>query len=171
MTPEDLPRIAELDRTEHVTLAYEVADGRLREKTVDWRIPAWSPEGDAEHGLSHQIAFCRDHLDRGGVMLGAFREDRLVGTALMQPEFREAMAQLAFFYVDRGTRRQGVAGRLFEEVLEIARSSEAGSIYVSAIPSASAVGFYISRGFRPIAKPDPELFALEPEDIHMVLDL
>jgi GNAT superfamily N-acetyltransferase len=168
---EDLPRIGEVDRSEHVTLAYGMDGGRLRERPVDWRIPDWSPEGEGEHSLSRQIAFCRDHLDRRGVMLGAFREDRLVGTALVQVEFRETLAQLAFFYVDREVRRQGVAGRLFKEVLEITRASEARAIYVSAIPSASAVGFYLSRGFRPVPEPDPELYALEPDDIHMVRDL
>jgi hypothetical protein len=40
-------------------------------------------------------------------------------------------------------------------------------MYVSATPSESAVGFYLRHGFTPVADPLPELFELEPEDIHM----
>ena len=33
------------------------------------------------------------------------------------------------------------------------------------------MGFYRGQGFTPTPEPDPELLALEPEDIHMILDL
>jgi len=42
---------------------------------------------------------------------------------------------------------------------------------VSATPSGPTVDFYRSRGFEPTDEPDPALFALEPDDIHMVLAL
>lgn len=45
------------------------------------------------------------------------------------------------------------------------------TLYVSATPSESAVGFYRSMGFAPTTEPDPRLFALEPKDIHMIMAL
>ena len=44
-------------------------------------------------------------------------------------------------------------------------------IYVSATPSESAVGFYREQGFVPTLDVHPELYELEPEDIHMVKSL
>ena len=44
-------------------------------------------------------------------------------------------------------------------------------MYVSATPSESAVGFYRSLGFEQVTAVNPQLFALEPEDIHMILPL
>jgi hypothetical protein len=44
-------------------------------------------------------------------------------------------------------------------------------IYVSAVPSESAVGFYKSFGFDLVAEPLSELYELEPDDIHMILEL
>ena len=41
----------------------------------------------------------------------------------------------------------------------------------ASVPTESAVGFYLRQGFRPTAEPDPELLALEPEDIHMARQL
>jgi len=42
---------------------------------------------------------------------------------------------------------------------------------VSATPSLNTVRFYQRRGYRPMPEPLPELFALEPEDVHMEKDL
>jgi len=44
-------------------------------------------------------------------------------------------------------------------------------MYVSATPTGSAVGFYLSRGCELADPPHAELFALEPEDIHLVCEL
>jgi hypothetical protein len=38
---------------------------------------------------------------------------------------------------------------------------------VSATPSVNTVRFYLRRGFEPMAEPLPELYDLEPEDVHM----
>ena len=42
---------------------------------------------------------------------------------------------------------------------------------MSATPTGSAVGFYLSRGCVLADPPHPQLFAEEPEDIHFVLPL
>ena len=41
----------------------------------------------------------------------------------------------------------------------------------ASVPTESAVGFYLRQGFQLTDEPDPELLALEPEDIHMVKQL
>jgi hypothetical protein len=60
---------------------------------------------------------------------------------------------------------------LTDEMERLARAAGATAFYVSACPTESAVGFYTSRGFRPTDRPNPELLALEPEDIHTTKDL
>jgi hypothetical protein len=52
-------------------------------------------------------------------------------------------------------------------VEQAARDAGHETLYVSATPSGSAIGFYRSEGFAP-AEPLPELFEKEPEDIHMI---
>lgn len=171
MTTDELHRISELDRSEHVTLAYEIKDGTLAQVEVDWHVPTWFVDGDADHSLSEQMAFCLSHLDQGGVMLGAFRDDLLVGVDVVRPRLRVDMAQLVFLHVSRGFRRQGIAKRLMFEACKIAREAGARRLYVSSIPSSSAVAFYLAQGCKLAIEPDPELYALEPEDIHLHLDL
>jgi N-acetylglutamate synthase-like GNAT family acetyltransferase len=70
-------------------------------------------------------------------------------------------------YVHRPWRRNAVAGSLLQRVVETARAGGAKRLYVSATRSESAVGFYTTSGFTPIAVADAELFEREPDDIHM----
>ena len=51
------------------------------------------------------------------------------------------------------------------------RTVGARRLYVSATPSGPTVEFYRSHGFEPTDEPDEALFALEPDDIHMILEL
>ena len=57
--------------------------------------------------------------------------------------------------------------------LVVARAKELGAkkLYVSSTPSRHSVRFYHGQGFALTDSPDPELFALEPEDIQLVRTL
>jgi GNAT superfamily N-acetyltransferase len=98
-------------------------------------------------------------------------EDHLVGLAVYRPRLTDQLAQLAALFVSRSHRRQGIAARLTAEACRQAQSDGHAGIYVSAIPSESAVGFYRGQGFVPTLDVHPELYKLEPEDIHMVKEL
>jgi hypothetical protein len=58
-----------------------------------------------------------------------------------------------------------------DELCRRARGRGAEQLYISASDTESAVGFYLGYGCRPAERVDPELFALEPTDIHLTLDL
>jgi len=165
-----LHRIGELDRSERVDLGYRVEDGRLLSQDVDWNVAPWTPEGDGEHSLSHQMAFCAEHLAQGGVAIGAFDGSSLVGLGVVRPNVAADTAQLAFLHVSRAWRRRAVASRLLQSIIEQARTWQARFLYVSATPSASAVGFYQRHDFD-LVQPIPSLLELEPDDIHMILVL
>jgi ribosomal protein S18 acetylase RimI-like enzyme len=163
----DIERIAEIDRSEHVTVLYRAEQGRLVAEEVDMAVPAWYSEGD-EYSVQAKLKHWRPILDEGGVLLGALDGEQLAGFAILRYRLDEGMAQLAVLHVSRPYRRQGIAGQLTEEVCRLARADGARSLYVSATPSNSAVGFYTNLGFTLVDQPHPELFALEPEDIHMI---
>jgi hypothetical protein len=46
-------------------------------------------------------------------------------------------------YVDRSHRRSGIASNLWRAAIDCAHAIGASAIYVSAVPSDSAVGFYL----------------------------
>jgi GNAT superfamily N-acetyltransferase len=165
---EEIYRVGEVDRSEHVALGYVFRRGVLESQQVDWQVPRWSDDASVGFSVQRHIAQWKPILDEGGILLGALDGESLVGFAILRPELSEGTAQLAGLYVDRAYRRLGVATSLVAEAERLAREAGAVNLYVSAIPSGSAVGFYLERGFSPTEEPNEELYALEPDDSHMI---
>lgn len=169
---EDLELIASVDRSEHVDVEFAVHDGRIVERPVSMPdIPPWDPAGDGFWRVAAEIAFCESLLRKGALLLGAFDGDTVLGLAVVHPTFEPPVAWLAFLYVGRPHRRRGVASALWEASAAAARAAGASSLYVSAVPTGSAVGFYLSRGCELADPVHPMLQSLEPDDIHLVCPL
>ncbi|MFF5296467.1 GNAT family N-acetyltransferase [Paractinoplanes globisporus] len=163
----DLSRVAEIDRTERIDLIY-VQDGTaLEERRGDWSSPAWEPRGHGEHTVDAKRRDLEQYVDSGGIALGAFAEGRLAGIGVVVPHLRPGIAQLAFLHVSAAFRATGVGRRLSDELDLIARAAGDTEIVVSATPSANTVRFYLGRGYEPTAEALPELFELEPDDVHL----
>ena len=163
----DVARIGEIDRTERIDTVYVQYGSRLEERVGDFSARAWFGEGDGEHSVARQRAGCERHLAAGGIALGAFADGRLVAIGIVIPHIRPGVAQFAFLHVSHGFRDRGIGTRLSEELDHIARARGDTTMVVSATPSLNTVRFYRRRGFEPMAEPLPELFELEPEDVHM----
>lgn len=168
--PRDgLERFREIDRSEEVGTHYRQVGKRLVSKSVRDSIPNFFPKGDA-HSVPELVKTWQPVVDAGGVLLGAVTDGQLAGIALLGGEVAEGVRQVALLYVSRPHRGCGVATALMDEMERLARSGGSRALYVSSVPTDSAVGFYLSHGFRP-TDPLPELFAKEPDDIHMLLEL
>ena len=163
----DLERLGEIDRTERIETLYIQQGEQLVERAATFDVPPWSAEGDHEHSLAYLRAFCERHLAAGGVALGAFDGPRLVGIGVVTPHVRPGVAQLALLHVSHGYRDRGIGRRLAESMDDIARAAGHTTMVVSATPSVHTVRFYVGCGFAPMAEPLPELYALEPEDVHL----
>ncbi|MCB2223388.1 MAG: GNAT family N-acetyltransferase [Actinobacteria bacterium] len=171
LTADGLDAIGEIDRSERIEVSYAMEDGVLVATEVDRVVPPWRTDGSGEHTVGEKVGFCRPIVERGGVLLGAFDGRTVMGVAVVEPSFEPGLAWLAFLHVGRPHRRKGAASVLWEEAERIAREAGARTMYVSATPSGSAVGFYLSRGCVPAPDPHPVLHAMEPEDIHLVRPL
>ena len=167
----DLSRIAEIDRSEVIRIAYKICKGALVETDVLWDVPNLIPEGEGEHTVAGEIEFCRSHMARNAIAVGGFDGEALVAIGILTPDVRPGMSQLAYLHVSREYRRKGIGAAITHQLLEHAHALGSERVYVSAVPSESAVGFYKSFGFNLIGEPLPELYQLEPDDIHMILEL
>ncbi len=171
MRNSDIVRLAEIDRSEHVTVTYFYRSGKLETEKVDWQVPRWFNDDRSEHSVQAHIEAWSTYLQQGGTMFAALDGRLLVGMAIYRPKLTETMAQLAVLHVSADYRRAGIATRLTAEIIRMAKDDRSTELYVSATPSESAVGFYQSQGFRLAVKPHPALYELEPEDIHMIKTL
>jgi predicted N-acetyltransferase YhbS len=165
----ELARIWSIDRGECSTHSYIVQDGALRLTPHRFELHGWPREQVATDTLL--LAAC---FERGGVFAGAFDGSALVGVAVVdcvQLGPARDRLQLKYLYVDRRLRGRGVGSRLFRRAQRVARDLGARELYISATPTARTVDFYLARGALLALPPDPALYALEPDDIHLVCDV
>jgi ribosomal protein S18 acetylase RimI-like enzyme len=171
MKNSEISRIGEIDCSEHVTSYYVHKGGKLETREVDWHVSRWSEDDHPEHSVQSRIKAWKPLLENGGAMLGVFDKEILVGFVIYRPDLTEHTAQLAVLYVSNGYRGRGTGTALTEEVIKLAIADGAKKLYVSATPSVSTVSFYRSLGFELAEEVNKELFELEPEDIHMIMEL
>lgn len=167
MQQHELSRVGEIDRSERIDTIYVQRGVELEAIAYDSSARPWHPEGADEHSVAHQVEECERYLTAGGTAIGAFADGRLVGIGIVVPHVRDGVAQLAFLQVGDGYRGHGIGSRLSAQLEELARDLGDTVIVVSATPSANTVRFYQGRRFEPTADPLPELYELEPDDVHM----
>jgi GNAT superfamily N-acetyltransferase len=169
----DLSLLGQIDRSEHQHVHYFVAEGRLVSRPFDFHVPAWDPVGNGAHSVAAMIEFAEPIVRRGADFLGVFVAGEPAGLAIVESVLEPGTAWLALLHVDRRYRRRGVASLLWRAAADRARGNGARAIYVSATPSDSAVGFYLSRGCRLATRSEinDRLYELEPDDVHLICDL
>ncbi len=161
----EIPLIWQIDRREVIENIYYLREGKLVLEPEHYDMQGWPP-GEAEQYTSLLL----DCYDRGGFFWGAFEKDMLVGVSILESKWigsGQDMLQMKFLHVSRDCRGQGVGTKLFETAVEKAKELGAKKLYISATPSEHTVNYYMRLGCVLATEIDPELFALEPEDIHL----
>ncbi|MEZ4770516.1 MAG: GNAT family N-acetyltransferase [Caldilineales bacterium] len=165
----DISLIWTIDRSEVIEGIYALEEGELVLRPEHFEAAGWPP-GEAD--LYGPILL--DCYDRGGWFCGLFEGNRLIGVAVLESKFigrdRDQL-QLKFLHVGNGYRGQGLGTKLFDLARDEARRRDARQLYISATPSQNTIDFYLRRGCHVTPEPDPALFALEPEDIHLECDV
>lgn len=162
---EEIETLWSIDRSEVIEHVYRLDRGGLvlEPRRIDVR--GWPP-GEAEK-YTPLLVEC---FDRGGWFHGLFDGGLLVGVAVLESKRigpREDRLQLKFLHVSRAYRGRGLGRRLFALAKAEARARGARGMYVSATPSQHTIDFYRQLGCVVAREPDPDLLALEPEDIHL----
>lgn len=165
LSQDNLQDVAHIDVSEEGTRRYKVVNTQLEVIEQAWERPFWDA---AAWPLRLQSWAAKLEPD---LYLGAYDGERMVGIAGLRYKLTPTMAQLTSLYINRAHRQQGVASQLVSEVIRLSAASGAQAIYVSSKPSIPAVGFYTRQGFRLTAEPHPDLYELQPLDIHMVRPL
>lgn len=161
----EVERVWTIDRREIVENIYHFEAGELVLQPEYYDIQGWPP-GEPELYTSLLL----DCFDRGGTFYGAFEGEELLGVAILESKFigkDKDQLQLKFLHVSQQHRKRSLGRLLFERAVERARELHARRLYISATPSENTINFYLHLGCVLTDEIDAELFALEPEDIHL----
>lgn len=166
---EEAMKIQEIDRSEIIESIYRCVNGVLEQITKGHECSNWD---DAQ--LAQLLARFKHEVSHGGFAVGAFDYERLVGFGVLGHQLRgknQDQLQIDLLYVSRDYRRQGIGKRITDALSKEAKNRGAMYLYISSTETQSAVRFYQSIGGELAEVVDSELFALEPEDIHMLKKL
>jgi predicted N-acetyltransferase YhbS len=166
---DEIPLVWTIDRREVIDRVYHVESGQLLLKPEHYDMRGW-PNGESEK-YTPILEAC---FDRGGWFLGVFEDDLLVAVAILDNLFfgeSGQYLQLEFLHVSHSHRGRGLGKRLFQLSKLKARERGARRLYISATPSENTVRFYLRLGCRLTPRPDPQLLALEPNDVHLECDV
>lgn len=169
LSRDEIRDIWAIDRSEATDAVYYLENGSLQLRAEHHDLSGWPP-GEATK-YTPILESCHD---RGGWLYGLFDEDRLIGAAVLESQFigrRGDQLQLKFLHISRTYRSQGWGQQLFALAKAEAARRGAKRLYVSATPSEHTITFYLRLGCTLIAEPDPLLYELEPEDIHLECEL
>ena len=161
----EVEQIWTIDRREVIEQIYHLEDGELRLRPDYFDMQGWPPDD-----VRKTTPLLYESFDRGAAFYGAFEGNQLVGVAVLDTIWRgprRDLLQLEMLHVSRDYRAQGLGSGLFEQARAAAREHGARGLYISATPSENTIRFYQRRGSVVIRTPDSELFAREPEDIHL----
>ncbi len=165
LTRAEVSHYWDIDRREVIDNIYYLIDGELVLKPEHYDVQGW-PAGEPE--LYTQLML--DCFDHGGWLYGLFDADKLVAAVVLESKFigpHRDLLQLKALHVSCNYRDRGLGRYLFQLAKVKAQSLGAKGLYISATPSEHTINFYLRLGCKVTPTPDPDLFALEPEDIHL----
>ena len=150
MSVDDLSRLmGGVDRTELMAAKYEVvrsADGMsLSLVKRDCDPPEEFPHWD-EAGITRRTDYYQREIARGGQIIGAFADQRLLAFAAVALRGNQTAEVLGIF-TDASMRRRGIGGRLLAAAEEHAHRAGASIMYVNPNPTLIAMGFYRKHGY------------------------
>ena len=158
-----------VDRSEHVDRIYRSMNGNLQLEETKQTISGWD-----ECELAAYTSRLQAVMAAGGKAYGAWDGLRFVGIGSLDVSGvrgDRTVLKLDMLYVSAAYRGQGIGRQLTELVARQARSLGATRLYISATPSRATVDAYLRMGAKVLESPNPELLALEPEDIHLGMSL
>ena len=166
---EEINDIRNIDRSEIIKQLYYYKNGELVLKKKFYHIRGWDPN-DIEKTINNLYVL----YDHCGTFYGLFHEGKIFGVVALEFKFigsNSDQLQVVFLHIDNNYRKKGYGKILMNKVMERAKELGAKKLYISATPSKNTVDFYMHLGCSLASEINPELYQLEPDDIHLEMIL
>lgn len=159
--------LREIDRSEVIENIYYHRNGQLVLEDEFYDMKGF-PSGELDQLVNRLYKI----FDQGGIVLGAFDDQRIAGIAALENKVRgrnHDRLKMDILHVSLSYRGQGVGTKLMELIKAEGKSIGAKKLYISATPSKNTIDFYLRMGCMLTDELDEELYNMEPEDIHLDL--
>nr|WP_199081157.1 GNAT family N-acetyltransferase [Pedobacter sp. ASV19] len=169
LTENELYHLKEIDRSEKIFTSYQYQNGAL--VLIDTPISAGSFDPlELEEMIKHQ----QELISWEGKVIAVFENKHIIGVASVDKRKRgrnKDYCKMDILYVSKNSRGKKVGQVLLQKCKGIAKAFGASKLYISATPTKNTVDFYTGNNAILVKELDEELFKMEPNDIHLEIEL
>ncbi|MCL2592826.1 MAG: GNAT family N-acetyltransferase [Defluviitaleaceae bacterium] len=170
MAETEYKRIMEIDNTIFIKRVWRKKDGAINKQWIDinWQQDSNFPDGNQNH-----LAVLKETFEKGGFVVGAFDNEKLVGFCSINRDLfgkQYKYALLDQLFISNGYRGKGIGKKLFFMAVETAKSWAADKFYICAGSSEDTLAFYISLGCENAKEVNQKLFEQDENDIQLEYD-
>ncbi len=171
MTAKEAQRILEINATCYIENAWRMnpATGTYELQRIDWT-DRELPNGNAWH-----IRRFRETIAGGGKAFGCFCENgSLIGYATVNADLfgrAEKYVLLDQLFISQPYRKNGIGRELVELCKNQAKEFSAEKLFICAGSSENTIAFYKRLGAVPVAERNEALFAEDPNDIQLEMEI
>lgn len=158
----DYDILKQVDRTENVEFLYCARPlsnhlglelQRINQDPV-LVIPPWDDEG-----ISRRISIWQPEIERGGSILAALQDKKIVGFGIIGAKHKDGSIELCALFVSSEARQLGIGTLLFQRLEKLAKKQRATSLLIYSNPTESAVDFYRKQNCEIIGIADKRLIS------------
>lgn len=170
MKPEEAEWIRQIDATWYIGKAWRwnASVGQYELKEINWT------EHELPNGIEWHINRFRETIQSGGKAFGCFDEDKLVGYVTLDAKvfgIHEKYVLLDQLFTSKDYRNHGIGKELVSLCRKQAALFGAEKIYLCSASAEDTVAFYKKVGCKEAAERNEELFAEDPNDIQLELNV
>lgn len=161
--------LKDIDRSEIVNEKYILKNNKLILIKDYYNITSWIDEEVNEY-----INRMNDIYNSKGLIIGVFDNDKIVGIGALDKNLcgkNKNMYKLDLLYIHHDYRALGIGNKIIEIFKEETKKDNINALYISATPFKNTIDFYLNLGAIVTKELDSNLFDLEPEDIHLELNI
>lgn len=160
-------RIKEINASQFIGRAWRNVDGRRQLVEIKYQ------ETDFPNGFDNHLTRLENTIRSGGVALGAFFNERLVGFCSVNSDcFGEIhrYALLDQLFISNEVRGRGIGKKLFMMAANITKNKGIEKFYICAGSSEETIAFYFAIGCEEAKEINQNLYQLDTRDYQLEFD-
>lgn len=164
---DECDRIREVDASQYIGRAWRNVDGYRQLVEINYQ------DTDFPNGFEDHLSNLKNTIRSGGIVLGAFFKERLVGfCSVNNTVFGDYYKYVLLdqLFISNELRNKGIGKKLFFMSAKMAKNKGAEKFYICAGSSEETIAFYFAIGCEETKVIDQDLYQTDTRDYQLEFD-
>lgn len=164
---DECNKIREIDASQYIGKAWRDINGHRQLIEINYQ------DTDFPNGYENHLSNLINTISSGGIALGAFYKERLIGFCSVDSNFfgeKYKYVLLDQLFISNEFRSKGIGKKLFFMASNLAKKKGADKFYICAGSSEETIAFYFSIGCQEAKEINQKLYQLDTRDYQLEFD-